>query len=318
MQVSTTHHEVVSCEERDVKLSDDILDIVLDLQDCTTLSSCSIVSRSWVVPSQKRLFRSIVFSCDHNERVHPRFLHWLQTHPCQASYIQSLSLGREGNVHDRGPRCSFSISSLWALLTSVPNLRHLSLDPFFVELNPSHIARGSFTLDHLVLRTSEHAHDGTLSILASFSRISHLELKKSMSCFLVPQWLSPGVDPHNIPPLTLTTSHHRLSVQRISTCMDSIQGLPVSFMTLTDVQSISVKDDGYYFRVIIESSHIFHVVEHLLVGSAKNLRFLELHYKDFISFSPRVTRRLVHPFSSCEHILSCAISQFFLSQNLPK
>ena len=76
---------------------DEILDnLATDPSFKLTLRSCSLVSKSWVTPCQRHLFRTLSFDLKHTFR-------WLETFPVQvqspAHHVRNLSLSLDGHYY---------------------------------------------------------------------------------------------------------------------------------------------------------------------------------------------------------------------------
>jgi len=177
----------------------ELLEVILDFvwsknsnsETLETLSDCSLVSRAWVHPSQRRLFHELNIH-QSSFLSHPNlmgeFIDFLKDCPHIAKSIRDLVLdmGYSRTYPDRHkPLCRHNISDI---LTSLSGLQSLDLQDVplhaFCECHRSGDYRipGTFSLCYLYI-TNAHArsakgfgHFDFLSVLSVFAEITHFSL----------------------------------------------------------------------------------------------------------------------------------------------
>ncbi|KAJ7259250.1 hypothetical protein C8J57DRAFT_1639881 [Mycena rebaudengoi] len=144
-------------------LPQELIDAILaHLRDYASLSVCSLVSNSFVAPSQRGIFRSLWL---HAQGSHPTFhdaTAALAQFPHLKSYIHDLTItlassdtefdhsALEGAVY--WDRLSYGLRSAIQTVVSLPSLQELHLATYFVGV-PSHfILRAASSVSFLSIR----------------------------------------------------------------------------------------------------------------------------------------------------------------------
>ena len=187
------------------ELIDEIISY-LPLDEPQALRNCSLVSKSWIYPSRKRLFEGVhIRKSDYNlwtERISPENVELLH-------HVRSLTYVLDMTVWFRHPE--YRIDSLGSYLPSFDQLENLGLfsvlllsdTPHQIE----HFSAFRHTLSSLSLRGCHVSSSALITILNYFSSLVNLELRA----------LVHEVDGEPVPPLSRPL-RGGLSVQQFRDC----------------------------------------------------------------------------------------------------
>ncbi|KAJ7256935.1 hypothetical protein C8J57DRAFT_1516977 [Mycena rebaudengoi] len=206
-------------------LPQELIDAILAhlWDDHASLSACSLVSNSFVAPSQRGIFRSLWL---HAQGSHPTFhdaTAALAQFPHLRSYIHDLTiaLGSSDGQFDHSAlesavywnRLSYGLRSAIQTVVSLPSLRELHLATHFIGV-PSHFilrAASSVSFLSIVLITLDEGEEIEFSVPdAATAQLKHLAI------------LHRGLRKFDFCDILLDTLTHISRIEQLTMCMGSV------------------------------------------------------------------------------------------------